>query len=75
MRLIRALLASLRIAYVPKVGMAYRYEINGPFEIGPVLTPKNLCQGYVLYEVVYENGSAVETACSFSTFALMCREA
>lgn len=74
MNLIRAMLADLRLAYIPKVDVAYRYSINGPFDVGPVLMPKVLKEGHVLYEVFHRGGFSSEHACSFGTFASMCKE-
>jgi hypothetical protein len=71
----RYMLANWRIAFVPKIGTAYREANVGPFEIGPVATPKQLKRGHVLYELVHPNGYAHEMAVSFGVFASMYREA
>lgn len=75
MNFIRAVLADLRLAYVPKVGAAYRYSINGPFDLAPALMPKALRDGHVLYEIFHAGGHVSTHACSFGTFASMCKEA
>lgn len=70
----RYMLANWRIAYVPKVGVTYRDASTGPFELGPIATPKQLKQGYVLYDMTHENGHKHEMVTTFGVFASMYRE-
>ena len=74
MSLIRYMLANWRIAYVPKIGVSYRYASEGPFKLGKVLTPRQIKQGHVLYEIAYRDGMTVECACETGVFASMCQE-
>ena len=71
----RYLLASLRLAFVPKIGVAYRYASEGPFEIGPRFVPKQIKQGYVLYELLQASGHVSEMVTTCGVFASMYREA
>ncbi len=71
----RYMLATWRIAFVPKIGVKYRYYSQGPFAIGPVLIPKALKQGHVLYDMVLESGYTSEMAHSFGVFASLYRKA
>ena len=75
MSFIRALLADLGIAYVPKIGVAYRYASEGPFDIGPRFTPKEIKQGYVLYEMTQVSGHVSQLATTCGAFASCYREA
>lgn len=70
----RSLLAGLRLAYVPKVNAKYRYTLEGPFTLGPILVPVELKDGFVRYEIRRPDEPAVEVACPYGTFAHMCRE-
>ena len=75
---IRGILAALRLAYVPKIGRAYHYASNGPFDLGPVLIPREIKQGFVRYEMEVDVGTSepvvTQHAASIGTFASMCRE-
>ena len=73
MSFIRSLLADLRIAFVPKIGVAYRYESEGPFQLGPIFIPREIKSGFVRYEMV-RNDSVGELACSISAFASCYKE-
>lgn len=70
----RYMLAELGLAYVPKVGAPYRYASEGPFAVGPLLVPKQIKDGHVLYELSSRNGASAECACTVGAFASMCRE-
>lgn len=74
MSFIRCILADFGIAYVPKIGVAYRYASNGPFDVGPLLVPMKIRSGYVLYALITEGGHVGELACQVGTFASMCLE-
>jgi hypothetical protein len=80
MSFIRYTLASWKLAFVPKLGVRYRYAIEGPFEIGPVLIPKEIKRGFVLYEIHHiatdSKGDKYvsEHACPCGVFASMCVE-
>jgi hypothetical protein len=74
MSFIRCVLADFGIAYVPKVGVPYRYASSGPFDVGPLLVPKKIRNGYVLYDLVTRSGHVGELACQVGTFASMCLE-
>lgn len=74
MSFIRCILADFGIAYVPKIGVPYRYASNGPFDVGPLLVPKKIRGGHVLYALITECGHVVELACRVGTFASMCVE-
>ena len=69
---IRSLLAGLRLAYLPKIGVAYEYAMDGPF--GATLVPQEVSRGYVRYLVYTTGGAIVDSSTSFSTWAMMCRE-
>lgn len=70
----RYMLASLRIAFLPKIGTPYRYASQGPFEIGPIFTPKKISCGYVLYDTLLESGHVIENAVSLGVFASVYRK-
>jgi len=74
MSFIRCVLADFGIAYVPKIGVPYRYASNGPFDVGPLLVPKKIRGGYVLYDLITQSGHVGELACQVGTFASMCQE-
>lgn len=71
----RYMLANWRIAFIPKIGVEYRYASNGPFDLGPRFTPKALKQGHVLYEMRLECGYVSDMACSYGVFASLYRPA
>jgi|GEM_PF-7002695 len=71
----RYLLATWRIAYVPKVGVEYRYASEGPFDIGPRFIPKQLKQGFVLYDLMLEAGGGSEMVTTYGVFASLYQEA
>ena len=74
MSFVRYNLADWGIAYVPKIDMPYRYASEGPFAIGPMLIPRQIKDGHVLYELFSANGGVVECACTVGAFASMCQE-
>ena len=71
----RYMLANWRLAFVPKIGVQYRYASSGPFDLGPRFTPKALKQGYVLYEMKSEDGHVAEMATTYGVFASLYRDA
>lgn len=75
MRFIRSLIADMGIAFLPKIGTAYRYESEGPFDIGPRFTPKEIKQGYVLYEMVTADGHVGRLVTTCGVFASMYQKA
>lgn len=75
MSFIRYLIADMRIAFLPEVGSSYRYASEGPFRIGPRFIPKELKQGYVLYEMHTNGGYVSEMVTTYGVFASMYRKA
>lgn len=75
MSFIRYTLASLGIACMPKIGLDYRYASQGPFDLGPKFIPRQIKQGYVLYEMVQTSGFVSQLATTCGVFASMYRVA
>lgn len=75
MSFIRYLIASMGIAFVPKIGAAYRYATEGPFKIGPRFKPKEIKQGFVLYEMETVDGHLAQMVTTCGNFASMYQEA